>query len=78
MVLSTTKRTASISSIVNQDQGGGERKAGLPYQVGRDTWTSVILHPHLTTVPYINDKDKVVTIRRYIRNVGIDMRIPGR
>jgi hypothetical protein len=78
MVLSTTTRTASISSIVNQDQGGGERKAGLPYQVGRDTWTSIILHPHLRTVDYLNDKTKIVTIRRYIRNVGMDMRIPGR
>ena len=78
MVLSTTKRTASISSIVNQNQGGGERKAGLPYQVGRDTWTSVILHPHLRTVAFMNDETKVNKIRRYIRNVGIDMRIPGR
>lgn len=30
MVLSGTKRTSSISSIVNQDQGGGMKKAGLP------------------------------------------------
>jgi hypothetical protein len=29
MVLSTTKRTSSISSIVSQNQGGGDRKAGL-------------------------------------------------
>ena len=36
MVLSTTKLTSSISSIVNQNQGGGNKKAGLPYQVGRE------------------------------------------
>ena len=30
MVLSTTTKTASISSITNQDQGGGSKKAGLP------------------------------------------------
>ncbi len=29
MVLSTTSRTSSISSIVNQSQGGGSKKAGL-------------------------------------------------
>jgi hypothetical protein len=29
MVLSGTKRTSSISSIVNQPQGGGMKKAGL-------------------------------------------------
>ena len=30
MVLSTSTRASSISSIVNQDQGGGSAKAGLP------------------------------------------------
>ena len=30
MVLSGTKITSSISSLVNQDQGGGMKKAGLP------------------------------------------------
>jgi len=36
MVLSTTKRTASMDSIVNRNQGGGSKKAGLPRQVGGD------------------------------------------
>ena len=35
MVLSTTKRTSSVQSIINVNQGGGNKKAGLPYQVGR-------------------------------------------
>jgi hypothetical protein len=30
MVLSTSTRASSISSIVNQSQGGGSKKAGLP------------------------------------------------
>jgi hypothetical protein len=30
MVLSTTKMTASVSSITNRNQGGGNKKAGLP------------------------------------------------
>lgn len=30
MVLSTSSRASSISSIVNQSQGGGNKKAGLP------------------------------------------------
>jgi hypothetical protein len=41
MVYSQTKRTASVSSITNRAQGGGEKKAGLPYLVGRDSATSV-------------------------------------
>jgi len=41
MVLSTTKRTSSISSIVNRNQGGGPKKAGFPFIVGRESWTSI-------------------------------------
>ena len=41
MVYSQTKRTSSISSISNRNQGGGSKKAGLPYLVGRDSWTSI-------------------------------------
>ena len=43
MVYSQTKRTASISSIVNQDQGGGNKKAGLAYVVGRSAASFVAL-----------------------------------
>ena len=43
MVLSTTKRTASIQSIVNRSQGGGEKKAGFPYMVGRGSWSNIAL-----------------------------------
>ena len=41
MVLSSTKRTSSLSSITNQYQGGGNNKPGLFPQVGRGSWTSV-------------------------------------
>jgi hypothetical protein len=44
MVLSTTKRTSSISSIVNRNQGGGPKKAGFPNMVGRESWTTVHLN----------------------------------
>lgn len=47
MVLSSTKKTASISSIVNQNQGGGNKKAGLPKHL-RDSWTSIALHGRTT------------------------------
>ena len=41
MVYSQTKRTGSISSITNRASGGGDKKAGLPYLVGRTASTSV-------------------------------------
>lgn len=43
MVYSQTKKTSSIASITNQNQGGGNKKAGLPYLVGRDSWSSIAL-----------------------------------
>ena len=43
MVYSQTKKTASIASITNQNQGGGNKKAGLPYLVGRESWSTVAL-----------------------------------
>jgi hypothetical protein len=44
MVYSKTKRGQYIQSITNQAQGGGSKKAGFPYQVGRDSWTSIAIN----------------------------------
>ena len=35
MVHSGSKRTSQLSSYINGDFGGGVKKAGLPYQIGR-------------------------------------------
>lgn len=43
MVLSRTKKTSSIASISNGNQGGGSKKAGLWPQVGRESYTSVVM-----------------------------------
>lgn len=44
MVLSSSNKLSSLASISNRDQGGGNKKAGLPYQIGRESFTSVFLH----------------------------------
>jgi hypothetical protein len=41
MVLSGSKRTTYMSSIVNRNSGGGPKKAGLPYQIGREAYTAI-------------------------------------
>ncbi len=41
MVLSGSKKTAYISSLVNSNQQGGNKKPGLFPQVGKDSWTSI-------------------------------------
>jgi len=38
-----TKKARYISSITAKNQGGGDKKAGLPYQIGRDQWSSMSL-----------------------------------
>ena len=43
MVLSGSKRTTYKSSIVNQNSGGGPKKTGLPFQIGREASVSVAL-----------------------------------
>lgn len=34
-------RARHYISTINQNQGGGNKKAGFPYQIGRDTNTSI-------------------------------------
>ena len=31
------------TTFTNQFQGGGDKKAGFPYQVGRDMWASIAI-----------------------------------
>jgi len=37
----SAKRARSYSQTINQNQGGGEKKAGFPYQVGRSSASTV-------------------------------------
>ena len=37
------KRARFYTSTTNENQGGGNKKAGFPYQVGRSSWTSIFL-----------------------------------
>jgi len=68
MVYSQTKRTSSISSITNQKQGGGSKKAGLPYQVGRSSWESVMMHGTKQSIPLL--KVPATTSVRQSRPIG--------
>jgi hypothetical protein len=66
MVLSTTKRTSSISSISNRSSGGGSKKAGLPYQIGK-THASMLAIPR---VPLARYQLQLVNLRSIARPVG--------
>jgi hypothetical protein len=34
-------RARNIASLINNNQGGGDKKAGFPPMIGRDSWTTV-------------------------------------
>ena len=42
--LNSASRSRNTGSLINQSQGGGDKKAGLPYQIGREYYTSILLH----------------------------------
>jgi hypothetical protein len=57
MVLSTTKLTASVDSIINQNQGGGPKKAGLPGTTNRPYTFHIALKVHPTRNTLYNVTD---------------------
>ena len=36
-------RARNYDQTINRNQGGGDKKAGFPYQVGRISWTAIAL-----------------------------------
>ena len=38
-----SRRAREYSQTIVRNQGGGNTKAGLPYQVGRNSWTPIFL-----------------------------------
>lgn len=43
VLLNASSRARNAGQIIVQNQGGGSKKAGLPYQVGRDSWVSIYM-----------------------------------
>jgi hypothetical protein len=62
MVLSGKKLTSSMSSITNQPTGGGSKKAGFPYSVGHNSWTTVYFNSRGLPLPQRN-----IVVNRFAR-----------
>jgi hypothetical protein len=41
---SSSRAQMGSNVFTTQKQGGGSKKAGFPYQIGRDHWVSIFLH----------------------------------
>jgi hypothetical protein len=62
-------RTGS-NAITDQAQGGGNKKAGFPYQVGRDSWASIAIPK--TSLPFVMNTK--FPLARFSRPIGGDVR----
>jgi hypothetical protein len=78
MVLSSSKRTSSISSITNRYQGGGNNKPGLFPQVGRGSWTSVAYEANGIPSGHCCKRSSLVRLNftRTTRPVGTTLHVP--
>ena len=47
--LSNGSKRSRYGQTVNQNQGGGNKKAGFPYQIGRTMWTNIALNTNIAT-----------------------------
>ena len=69
----SAKRSRFLGETVNQPQGGGNKKAGFPYQVGRSWWTSIFfdgtdpVHGHCADLKCLN---KTLVFTSVSRPVG--------
>ena len=41
VLLNAASRARNVGSLITQNQGGGDKKAGFPYIVGRGAWTNI-------------------------------------
>lgn len=78
MVYSATKKTASMSSITNQYQGGGNNKPGLFPQVGRSSWTSVAYNANGIPLGQCCKQSNMqrMNFTSYSRPIGSNVRVP--
>jgi len=80
---SNSNKTRMLSnSVTSQNQGGGVKKAGFPYQIGRESWASIFLHStdpiHGRCCTRAKIGTTMVFTKNTIRPIGNDTRIAMR
>jgi hypothetical protein len=80
---SNSNRARMMSNVVtDRPQGGGEKKAGFPYQVGRDSWASIFINSCDPIYGKCCDQTgmakTLVFTKNTVRPIGNDSRIPMR
>ncbi len=80
---SNSNKSQMLSNVrTDINQGGGNKKAGFPGQVGRESWTSIFLHAVDPVNGRCCNRGKLATTmvftRNTIRPISGDVRIPMR
>lgn len=44
VLLNASSRSRNVGRLIVQNQGGGDKKAGFPHQIGRESWSSIFLN----------------------------------
>lgn len=69
MVLSSSKKVASVASIANQNSGGGSKKAGLPYQIGREASVSIALRNTSSNLVFLQGPRAMLMQKLRVANI---------
>jgi hypothetical protein len=79
---SSSRYTVGSNAITDQNQGGGSKKAGFPYIIGRDHWASRFIHgcePIKGNCCDLKSYQKtLVFTKNTVRPINGDSRIPMR
>lgn len=70
VLLNASSRARNAGQTINQNQGGGNKKAGFPYQVGRDSWSSLFLRSTEPIYGNCCNLTKINTTFRFTRNIS--------
>jgi len=73
VLLNAAKRARYATSTINQNQGGGEKKAGAVYNIGRNSWTSIYFHERANCP--LSSLQHTYHFARPSRPIGSDMRL---
>lgn len=69
VLLNAASRARNVGRLIVQNQGGGDKKAGFPYMVGRSSWSSLFFDSVDPVSGRCCNLKKVNTTLRFTRNL---------
>jgi hypothetical protein len=68
VLLNAASRARNVGRLIVQNQGGGNKKAGFPYMVGRSSWSSLFFDSVDPVSGRCCNLNKVNTTLKFTRN----------